>query len=183
MSPWSRVSDFASAHLGKRFVLYAGVSGVATLITQVTLAVLHAVVGLRASISNIIAVSIATPVSYYMNRAWVWGRRGKSHIGKEVVPFWLFSFAGLVLSTVLVGLVALTQHVPVGQTPTAYQQLQINAANVIGFAILWIVQFFVLDKISFKHHHFPVNLHEMVEGEDPPGSDADSPSPQSAVGG
>ena len=158
-------------------------SGVATVITQVTLAVLHGVVGWRASISNIIAVSIATPVSYYMNRAWVWGRRGKSHLGKEVAPFWLFSFAGLVLSTVLVGLVALTQHVPVGQTPTPYQQLQINAANVIGFAILWIVQFFVLDKISFKHHHFPVNLHEMVEGDDPTEPGADSTSTRPAVGG
>ena len=54
---------------------------------------------------------------------------------------------------------------------------------MIGFAILWLVQFFVLDKISFKHHHFPVNLHEMVEGEEPTEPDADSTSTQPAVGG
>ena len=119
---------------GKRFLLYAAVSGVATIITQVVLATLHGVVGWRASVSNIIAVCVATPVSYYMNRAWVWGKRGRSKIGKEVAPFWAFSIAGLFLSTLLVGLVAVWQGLPTGQKPTVFQQLQINAANVVGFA-------------------------------------------------
>ncbi len=152
MSPVARAAALARRHLGKRFLLYAVVSGVATVITQVTLAVLHGLVGWRASVSNIVAVGVATPVSYYMNRAWVWQKRGRSNLGKEVAPFWAFSFAGLLLSTLLVGLVALWQNVPVGQRPTAFQQLQINAANAVGFGILWLVQFFVLDKISFKPH-------------------------------
>ena len=159
MSPLSRASEFARAHLGKRFLLYAAVSGVATIITQVVLATLHGVVGWRASVSNIIAVCVATPVSYYMNRAWVWGKRGRSKIGKEVAPFWAFSIAGLFLSTLLVGLVAVWQDLPTGQKPTVFQQLQINAANVVGFAILWAAQFFVLDKISFKPHHLPSIIH------------------------
>ncbi len=152
MSPIARASEFARAHLGKRFLLYATVSGVATLITQVTLAVLHGLVGWRASLSNIAAVGLATPVSYYMNRAWVWGKRGKSHLGKEVAPFWAFSIAGLFLSTFLVGMVALWQNVPLGHRPNPWQQLQINLANAVGFGILWLAQFFVLDKISFKSH-------------------------------
>ncbi|HET8930586.1 MAG TPA: GtrA family protein [Acidimicrobiales bacterium] len=147
-----RATELARRHLGKRFLLYAVVSGVATVITQVTLAVLHGLVGWRASLSNIAAVCIATPVSYYMNRAWVWQKRGKSNLTKEVAPFWAFSFAGLLLSTLLVGLVALWQNVPVGDRPTAFQQLQINLANAVGFGILWLIQFFVLDKISFKPH-------------------------------
>lgn len=152
MPPVSRVAELARQHLGKRFLLYALVSGVATVITQVTLAVLHGLVGWRASLSNIAAVCIATPVSYYMNRAWVWQKRGKSNLTKEVAPFWAFSFAGLLLSTLLVGLVALWQNVPLGDRPTAVQQLQINLANAVGFGILWLIQFFVLDKISFKPH-------------------------------
>jgi putative flippase GtrA len=152
MSPVARAAELARRHLGRRFLLYAVVSGVATLITQVTLAVLHGVVGWRASLSNIAAVGLATPVSYYMNRAWVWQKRGRSNLTKEVAPFWAFSFAGLLLSTLLVGLVALWQNVPVGDRPTAFQQLQINLANAVGFGILWLIQFFVLDKISFKPH-------------------------------
>ncbi len=146
----ARSADLVRRHLGRRFVFYAMVSGVATVITQVALAVLHGLVGWRASVSNIVAVGIATPVSYYMNRAWVWQKRGRSNLTKEVAPFWAFSFAGLLLSTLLVGLVAMWQDLPMGQRPTAFQQLQINAANALGFGILWMVQFFVLDKISFK---------------------------------
>ena len=156
MSLKIRISDLATKHLGKRFLLYAVVSGVATLITQVLLAVLHSVAGWRASVANLVAVGVATPVSYYMNRALVWRKRGKSHFGKEVAPFWAFSIAGLLLSTFLVGLVAFFQKVPVGAKPTVVQQLQINLANAIGFGILWLIQFFVLDKISFKTHHLPL---------------------------
>lgn len=183
MSPLSRATEFARAHLGKRFLLYAGVSGVATLITQVTLAVLHGVVGWRASISNIAAVGIATPVSYYMNRAWVWGKRGRSKIGKEVAPFWAFSIAGLFLSTLLVGLVAVWQNLPAGQKPTAFEQLQINAANVVGFAILWAAQFFVLDKISFKQHHLPNLAHHGVGAAEDEIDDTDGDAVSASMGG
>ena len=148
----SRAVGFLRVHLGKRFIHYALVSGVAVLITQVVLAVLHGLVGWRASFANIAAVAIATPVSYFMNRAWVWGKRGRSHLRREVAPFWAFSFAGLILSTFLVWIVAQIQNVPIGQRPTAAQQFAINLANIVGFAILWLVQFFVLDKISFKSH-------------------------------
>lgn len=153
MSPARRVAALARVHLGKRFLFYAAVSGVATLITQVVLAVLHGVVGWHASYANIAAVCVATPVSYFMNRAWVWQRRGPSHLGKEVAPFWAFSFAGLLLSTTLVWIVSHLQDIPSGHRPTAMQQLQINAANALGFGILWLIQFFVLDKFSFTGRH------------------------------
>lgn len=182
MTPHRRALKLARVHLGRRFVFYAAVSGVATLITQVVLAVLHGLVGWRASYANIAAVTVATPVSYFMNRAWVWKRRGKSHLGKEVAPFWAFSFAGLLLSTFLVYVVSHIQGLPAGQRPTALQQLAVNAANAVGFGILWLVQFFVLDKFSFaKNHHRDDDAHdddqpsavEPVEPVDPTAGPAD----------
>lgn len=154
MTPHERMLNVAREHLGKRFIFYGAVSGLATIVTQIVLILLHGVAGWRASIANIIAVCVATPISYFMNRAWVWKRRGKSHLGKEVAPFWAFSFAGLLLSTLLVGIVSTIQGVAPGQRPTPMQQLQINLANMLGFGILWLIQFFVLDKYSFvKNHH------------------------------
>lgn len=165
MNPRRRVVHLARAHLGKRFMLYAVVSGVATLITQVVLAVLHGLVGWRASFANVAAVCVATPVSYFMNRTWVWKKRGRSHLGKEVAPFWAFSFAGLLLSTLLVWIVSHLQDLPPGQLPTAVQQLEINAANAVGFGILWLVQFFVLDKFSFaaNRDHRASERHEVMQ--------------------
>ena len=42
--------------------------------------------------------------AYYLSRAWVWGKSGKSHFKKEVLPFWIFVFIGLVFSTTMVAL-------------------------------------------------------------------------------
>ena len=52
--------------------------------------------------ANICGVAISAVPAYYMNRAWVWGKRGKSHWKKEVLPFWIFTVAGLVLSTIAI---------------------------------------------------------------------------------
>src|SRR3954471_5086791 len=53
-------------------------------------------------ISNISSVSISTIPTYYLSRAWVWSKRGKSNMYGEVVPFWVMSFLGLLLSTLCV---------------------------------------------------------------------------------
>ncbi len=49
--------------------------------------------------SNIVAVSVSAIPSYFLNRAWAWGKSGRSHLLKEVVPFWAMAFLGFVVST------------------------------------------------------------------------------------
>ena len=58
---------------------------------------------LAPSESNVIATAIATVPSYYLNRTWAWGKTGKSHLMREVVPFWVIAAVSIVLSTVVVG--------------------------------------------------------------------------------
>lgn len=87
--------------------------------------------------ANFVAVGISSVPAYYMNRAWVWGKRGKSHWKKEVLPFWLFTAAGLALSTVAIWLV----H---GFTDA---NLVINFVQLVAFGILWVIRFFVLDRL------------------------------------
>lgn len=148
-----RLDSFMRAHFGRRFLHYGLVSAIGVVMTQSILAGLHGGLGARAWLANIVAVGLTTPVSYRLNRAWVWGKRGKSHLTKEVIPFWGFSAAGLLLSTALVALVSWSQHVPRGVKPTSTQTLEVNVANLCGFGVLWLLQFFVLDKVSFKHRH------------------------------
>jgi putative flippase GtrA len=72
-----------------------------------------------------------------MNRAWVWGKRGKSHWKKEVLPFWLFTAAGLFLSTSTIWVVHRFTE----------RKLIINFSQLFAFGILWVIRFFVLDKL------------------------------------
>ena len=94
--------------------------------------------------SNVTAVAISTLPTYYISRAWVWQKRGKSSLYAEVVPFWVMTFLGLLLSTVAV--VALENRYP-------DSKILANVGNVAGFGVLWLAKFFILDRILFKVTH------------------------------
>jgi putative flippase GtrA len=77
----------------------------------------------------------------------VWRKRGASDPWREVLPFWSLSFAGLVLSTIAVGVTdkwATGLHLT-GVIHTA----SLMIAHLAGFGALWIVQFVLLDRVLF----------------------------------
>ena len=121
-------------------------SVVTTALTLVSLVVLTTA-GVAPMTANLVATSLATVLSYQLNRRWTWNRRGTSDLWREVVPFWALSFAGLALSTVTVGIAdqwAARAHVAgVGRTAA------VLAGHLGGFGLLWIVQFVVLDRLVF----------------------------------
>ena len=43
----------------------------------------------------------AVPV-FFLNKRWVWNVDGKVSFRREIVPFWVFTGAGLALSTLFV---------------------------------------------------------------------------------
>lgn len=54
--------------------------------------------------SVVVSTVIVTVPAYYLNRHWAWGKSGRSHLLKEVIPFWTTSFAGLLLASLAAGL-------------------------------------------------------------------------------
>jgi len=123
-------------------ILYSLVSVIAVVVSQITLVLCHGVFGITAVWSNIIAVSAGTVPSYTLNRSWVWGKRGKSHLWKEVVPFWALAFLGLALSTVTVAIAEEWND----------STIVIAAANLAAFGVLWVGKFLLLHYVLFKDH-------------------------------
>jgi putative flippase GtrA len=123
------------------------VSVITTTISVVIIVVATNVFALAAVVANIIATSVATVPSYHLNRRWTWARRDASNLWREVLPFWLLAFAGLVLSTFTVALAASwTAHAHLAP------ELQTGAVLVGhfgGFGLLWILQFVLLDRVLF----------------------------------
>ena len=58
--------------------------------------------------STVFANVVATVPSYYLNRKWVWGKGGRSHLTKEIMPFWALSALGIVVS---IGGAAVARHI------------------------------------------------------------------------
>ena len=110
--------------------------------------------------ANLFAVGISAIPSYYLNRAWAWGKRGRSHLLKEVVPFWGMAFLGLALSTVFVH-VAEDFAQDFSRTRLV-QTVIINGAALAAFGVLWIAKFVILNKLMFKTH--PDDLDPVWDG-------------------
>ena len=117
--------------------------------------------------SNILAVCLSAVPAYYMNRAWVWGKKGKSHFRKEILPFWGFALLGLLLSSITVTVASAA----VGYEPgiEGWRRLVPNLANMFAFGILWVAKFFVLDAMIFgAGHHVAAEM----DDDDPTTPDA-----------
>jgi putative flippase GtrA len=133
---------------GKKLIKYTMVSLISVVISQALLLLAFGVLRWNAVPSNVFAVAVSALPSYYLNRAWAWGKRGRSHFLKEVVPFWAMAFLGLAVSTVFV-------RVAEGRSDHldhAVQTLVISAASIGAFGVLWIAKFVILNKLMFAHH-------------------------------
>ena len=108
-------------------------------ISQATLLICHLGMRLAPVPANLVAVTVGCIPSYSLNRRWVWGKTGPSHLWREVVPFWAITAAGLALSTLFVAVVS-------QWTESA---VLISAANLTAFGVLWAVKYVVLDNLLF----------------------------------
>lgn len=87
--------------------------------------------------ANAFAVAISSVPAYYMSRIWVWGKSGKSHFKKEVLPFWIFVAAGFVISTI---------GIAIAEDYTS-SKLVILLVQLASFGVLWVLRFFLFDKL------------------------------------
>ena len=136
---------------------YCTVSGISTGVSLAGLFLFYRVVGLSPGWANVVATCIATVPSYYLNRTWAWGKSGRSHLWREVVPFWVLSFIGLGVSSLAVwGAGSWARHDHLGHASTS---VLVNGANLASFAVLWVGKFIVYNKlfhipaVEFDEHH------------------------------
>jgi putative flippase GtrA len=133
-------SEFVRTQFDNRHVRYTTVSIIAVATSQSLLLLLQAF-GMNPAPANIIAVTFGCIPSYTGNRYWVWGKRGKNHFWREVMPFWAIALVGLALSTLLVFAVShLWTHNPI----------VINITNLVAFGALWVFKYMMLDQLLFK---------------------------------
>jgi putative flippase GtrA len=133
---------------GRKVVRYSVVSVISVIVSLIVLGICHGVLDWSAFWSNIAATSVATVPSYELNRKWAWGKSGKSHLWREVVPFWVLSFVGLAFSTWWAVMAeSLSKHLShLGQTAV------VEAAVLLAYGVLWVGKFMIINKLLFVHH-------------------------------
>jgi putative flippase GtrA len=132
--------DRATGGRGLKALRYSMVSVVGVSVHQLVLIVGHAFVGMSGISANVLAATVASVPAFLLNKRWVWGRLDPTSFHRQVLPFWAFSIAGLLLSTAFVG---------VADAWTS-STLAVSAASITGFGVLWVAKFLFLDEIMFR---------------------------------
>lgn len=122
---------------------YTGASVAGVIVGQSTLFFFSAVLDWSPGWANLMAASLGAIPNYTINRYWTWNKRGKNHLWREVVPFWLLTLAGLGMSTWMVVLAS-------SWWPDS--QIAIQLANLAGYGSVWFIKLLVLEHLLFKHH-------------------------------
>ena len=130
-----------------RALRYSLVSAASIVISQAVLVLAFGVGHLPARTSNVLACVVATGPSYYLNRAWTWGRRGRSSLWREVVPFWALALLGLAFSTWATDAASELARQGGASHPTATAIVALAA--LAAFGSLWVAKFVVLNAVLF----------------------------------
>jgi putative flippase GtrA len=145
---------------GRKMYRYTTVSAIAVLVSFTVLGITVGLLKWPAFWANITATTVATVPSYELNRKWAWGKHGKSHLWKEVVPFWALSFIGLAFSTWAAVLAeSFSKH---HHLTHFWHTVVIQGAVIGSFGVLWVGKFIFFNKVLFVHH--PQDLEPALDG-------------------
>jgi putative flippase GtrA len=134
-----------TGRIAVRYSIASAISvGISLIVLFVTYGVLHLA---SAVVCNLIAAGVACFPSYYLNRNWAWRRSGRSHLWKEVVPFWVLAFVGLGLS---LGAVDLAEAIgrSLGESHLVVS-LMVEAASFLAYGIVWVGKFIIFNRLIF----------------------------------
>jgi putative flippase GtrA len=143
----TRLREFRHSPDFSKLWRYGTISVVSTVISLSGLFLFYRILGLSPGWSNIWATVIATIPYYYLNRMWVFKKRGRSHLTKEIIPFWAIAFGSLILSTLAVRFAGYEARTIASKTTRAGILL---IANFATYGILWLMKFFVFNKLLFR---------------------------------
>jgi putative flippase GtrA len=129
------------ARHGARLLRFGAVSAFNVLVGQALLYGAQVLLGWSPLAANTFAVVIGTIPAYYLSRYWVWEKRGKNHVMREILPFWTLTALGFVASTTAIWYV---------DTHWDPEPWVVNLISLSAYGVVWVAKFLVLDRLLFK---------------------------------
>jgi putative flippase GtrA len=132
---------------GRKALRYTLVSVISVAVSQVALFALFGLAHWTARSANYGAFVAGGIPSYILNRRWTWGKSGRSHLLREVLPYWGLAFLGLVMSTFAVEFAE--DWANDFSDTRLVQALIVNGSSIAAFGVLWVGKFFLFNKVIF----------------------------------
>jgi len=141
-----RLWRFCQTPEGLKVIRYTAVSAISALTSLVVLTIVYGVLRLWTEVVSVLFSNVVAGIpSYLLNRRWTWGKSGRSHLWREIVPFWVMSLTGI-------GFALFTAQLAHNFADSHHLQhlartVLVVGANVAAFGILWVVKFMVLNRL------------------------------------
>lgn len=123
---------------------YIAGSLLATVLSEVTFLIVLAATG-NTTLGTVIGWFFGAVPNYYLNRSWTWGRRGKSDLVREVLPY-----VGIILLTLVVASIttdfAQRHQTSVSQTH-GVQVLFVGGVFLLTYGVMAVLRFVMLDRL------------------------------------
>jgi putative flippase GtrA len=143
---WGQLWRFANTPDGVKVIRYTAVSAISALTSLVILTLVYGVFRLWTEVvSTLFANVMAGIPSYILNRRWVWKKGGRSHLWREILPFWVMSLTGIGFALVTASWAhdfATAHHLH-----HLARTVLVVGANVAAFGILWFLKFLILNRL------------------------------------
>ena len=169
----SGLMDHARSDEGRKQLRYVGVAVVFVPLGQILIQVIALFLHNKRGDANftaasIVSAAILTLPNFYANKTFVWKDTNKENLRTQVLVFWVAAMLGVTLATVLT---AIVEHLTREQDHFV-QAVCVFLAQCLGFGLVWIGRYLLLDRWLFKvthhgqdptpeeeaelHHEFPI---------------------------
>lgn len=135
------------APLRTRLFRYTAGSAICLAVSEGALFVL-VLAGLQGWVASLLASAAGIIPGYPLNRTWTFGRRGRSHVWREMLPYWLTTIGGALVAALLVG-IATSLIKNAGKTSLTAAVVDL-VVYVGAYGSVWVLKFVYLDRLLFR---------------------------------
>jgi len=154
----ARVRAWTKTHEGRKILRFTSVSAVSTIVSFTSISVFYGFHIIKGVIWATVAGNlVATLPSYYLNRSWTWGKHGRSHFRKEIVPFWAMSGLGIGVS--MLGATWARHIVHTHHWAHLANTALVSFTNVVSFGLFWVLKIMVFNRIFHDHTLADIDAH------------------------
>ncbi len=140
------LQTWSKTHKGKKLIRYTMVSGSSTIISFAAISFFYGFKIIPSVLESTLAGNLVASVpAYQLNRRWTWGKRGKSHLRREIAPFWSLTFLGIGVS--LLGALWARHEVRSHHWSHLLNTGLVSFTNLASFAIFWVLKLIVFNRI------------------------------------
>jgi putative flippase GtrA len=130
-----------------KFVRYAGVSVIATVIAQAGLALAYGLLRWPLPAAVVFSLAVSALPAYLLSRRYVWSGGDEDHQGRQAGSFLAVAAVGSLATISLVWAAVRLAHGTTSDHATL--TLVANGASIVATGLIWVGRYFVLDRFVF----------------------------------